>query len=79
MKFSLFENDKSTCADEIILGLIVLISAICGILLIVFRPEFLFISLNIMVVIGVMLLIVAIMFLPGLVYRLMTNDKKTNK
>lgn len=79
MKFSLFENDKSTYADEIILGLIVLISAICGILLIVFRPEFLFISSNIMVVIGVMLLIVAIMFLPGLVYRLMTNDKKTNK
>ena len=76
MKFSLIKNDKSTVKDEIILALIVIISATCGILLIKFRPSFWIIESNDSVVFGVLCMIFAAMFFPGLIYRLMTNDKK---
>ncbi len=74
MKFSLIKNDKSTVKDEIVLALIVIISATCGILLIRFRPAIWIIDANDSVVFGVLFLIFAFMFFPGLIYRLITND-----
>ncbi len=76
MKFSLIKNDKSTVKDEIILALMVGISAACGILLIKYRPTIWIIDESDSVVMGVLFLVFAFMFFPGLIYRLTTNDKK---
>ena len=62
MKFSLIKNDKSTAKDELLLFLIILVFAAVGITLIVTAPSFWFITS-------------AVMFVPGLIYRIMTNDK----
>lgn len=75
MKFSLLKNDKSTVKDEVILGLMIVLSLIVGILLIVFRPSFWMIGSNITVVTGVIIVAFGIMFVPSLIYRLRTNDK----
>lgn len=69
MKFSLTQNDKSTAMDELILGLMALVCLAIGVLLIVFRPGIWIIESNTMVVAGVM-------FVPCVIYRLLTNDKK---
>lgn len=74
MKFSLFENDKSTVKDEIILTLIVIVCLAVGILLIVMKPSIGFITQSITAVLGVMLVLAAVMYIPGLIYRFMTNE-----
>lgn len=74
MKFSLFKNDKSTYKDEIILFLIVGISLTVGILLVVFAPSFWIVQSSTTKVFGVLWIIVGIVFFPGLVYRLFTNN-----
>lgn len=76
MKFSLTKNDKSTVMDEVILGLISIICLVIGILLIVLKPSFWIIESNIMVVTGVMIFLLGVMFVPCVIYRLLTNDKK---
>lgn len=75
MKFSLMENDKSTVMDELILGLISIGCLVLGILLIVFRPDFWVIEQNISIVTGVLIVMTGVMFVPCLIYRLLTNDK----
>jgi len=76
MKVNLIENDKSTYWDEVILGLIVIITMAAGIALIVFKPEFWIISKNSSVMFGVLIAMLGFMYLPCLIYRLFTNDKK---
>lgn len=76
MKFSLTQNDKSTVWDEVILGLICIVCLAVGILLIVYKPSLWIISSHTMVVTGVMIALVGVMFVPCLIYRLFTNDKK---
>ncbi len=76
MKFSLTQNDKSTVMDEVILGLISVVCLAVGILLIVLKPSLWIISSTSMVVAGVMIALVGVMFVPCVIYRLMTNDKK---
>lgn len=76
MKFSVTQNDKSTAMDEMILGLISIVCLAVGILLIVFKPSLWIISSTSMVVAGVMIALVGVMFIPCVIYRLMTNDKK---
>lgn len=76
MKFSLTQNDKSTAMDEVILGLISVVCLVVGILLIVLKPSLWIISSTSMVVAGVMITLVGVMFVPCVIYRLMTNDKK---
>ncbi len=76
MKFSLTQNDKSTIWDEVILGLICVVCLAVGILLIVCKPSLWIIGSNTMVVAGVMIALVGVMFVPCLIYRLFTNDKK---
>lgn len=75
MKFSIVKNDKSTFWDEVILGLISFVCMAVGILLVVFKPSFWVINSNLFVVTGVMIALLGFMFLPCLIYRLMTNDK----
>lgn len=75
MKFSIIKNDTSTFWDEVILGLISFGCMAIGILLIVFKPSVWIIDSNSFVVMGAMIAILGFMFLPCLIYRLMTNDK----
>ena len=74
MKFSLFKNDKSTYKDELILLLIVVLSLTFGIFLAVTAPSFWIIESSTTKVFGVLWIMVGIMFLPGLIYRLFTNN-----
>lgn len=68
MKFSLFKNDKSTARDELVLALMIILCLAAGIALLALPPVFR--------VVGVILILFAVMFIPGLIYRLMTNDRK---
>ncbi|MCR4923365.1 MAG: hypothetical protein K5931_05085 [Lachnospiraceae bacterium] len=76
MKFSLIKNDKSTFWDEVIMGIMILVSLIIGALLILYKPSFWIISQGFSTLIGLLFVIYGIMFIPGLIYRLMTNDRK---
>ena len=76
MKFGLFRNDKTTFKDELALALIVSISLAVGILLVVTAPSVWIIRSSTTRVFGVLWIMVGIMFLPGLIYRLFTNDPK---
>ncbi len=76
MKFSLFKNDKSTVKDEVYLFLFILACLIVGITLLVTKPEFWIISSSLSMSFGIVWILAAIMFIPGLIYRLMTNDIK---
>lgn len=75
MKFSMFNNDKSTYWDEVILGIIVLITIGVGVALIILKPVVWFIDGNNMTLVGVMLILIGAMFFPGFIYRLFHNDK----
>ena len=76
MKFSMVENDKSTYWDEVILALIVVICIGAGVALILTKPSFWIISSTLTTVLGVLIAAIGVMFIPGLIYRLLTNDKK---
>ncbi len=76
MKFSLIKNDKSTYWDEVILAIMIVCSMAIGILLMVYRPSFWIISSTTSVQFGVMITLFGVMFIPGLIYRLKTNDKR---
>ena len=74
----LVENDKSTFWDEVILGLISLVCMAVGALLVVLKPSLGIIDSNIVVVTGAMIGFLGFMFLPCLIYRLLTNDKASD-
>lgn len=76
MKSSLFRNDKTTFKDELVLALIVSVSLAVGILLVVTAPSFWIIQSSTTKVFGVLWIMVGVMFFPGLIYRLFTNDPK---
>lgn len=76
MKFSLFKNDKSTFWDEVILAAICLVCLAVGIVIIILKPAFWIIEASMTVTAGVLIALVGVMFIPALIYRLMTNDKK---
>lgn len=79
MKLSIFSNDKTTAKDEMILSLFTLACMVLGIMLIVYKPTLWIISASNFVVLGVLLLMIAIMFIPCILYRLSTNHKESNK
>lgn len=76
MKFSLFRNDKTTNKDEFILLGIIAAFLAAGIALLVLRPSFWIIGQSFSLGLGVILTITGIMFIPGLIYRFMNNDKQ---
>lgn len=79
MKFSFFTNDKSTAKDEFILLGFITVCILVGIVLIIVRPEFWIVDQAISVSFGVLLTLAGVMFIPGLIYRFMSNDKKSTK
>lgn len=76
MKFSLFENNKSTFWDEVILAVITLLFLVGGIALVVKRPSFYFVSSSMLTMFGVIMIIAAFIYIICIAYRLGTNDKK---
>lgn len=76
MKFSFFKNDKTTALDELILFVFVAICLAGGIALVVIAPSFWIITSAQTKSFGVLWILVAAMFIPGLIYRLFTNEIK---
>lgn len=70
MKFSFIKNNTASYWDEVGLGLITLVALIVGIWLIVFRPSFWIISENTSVCFGVISIMLAIMYIPCIIYRI---------
>lgn len=79
MKHSIFSNDKTTAKDEIIITIFAIICLIIGVMLCITKPSFWIFSSSITTVSGVMLLVIAIMFIPIIIYRLSENYKNTDK
>lgn len=76
MKFNLFRNDKKTAKDELILFLIVVVCIGAGVAFAAKAPAFWIIDSVNMKVFGILWILVGVMLIPGLVYRLFTNDAK---
>lgn len=76
MKFNLFKNDKTTARDEWILAGLILVSLVGGIALAVTAPSFWIIDSAVTQAFGVLWIVVAVMFLPSLIYRLLTNKRE---
>lgn len=75
MKLSLFTNDKSTMMDEIIFSLITALILAGGILLFIYRPSFGIIEESMTMCFGLIMILLAIMYIPCIIYRFVTNDK----
>lgn len=75
MKFSFFKNDKSTALDELILFVFIAICLGAGIALVATGPSFWIINSAMTKTFGVLWILVGVMFIPGLIYRLFTNEK----
>ena len=79
MKLSIFSNDKTTAKDEVVLTLFNLVCLIAGVLLVVFNPSLWLITSNDFIVLGVLFIIIAVMFIPCIIYRFTTNNELNNK
>lgn len=79
MKNFLFHNDKSTVKDELFLLMFIVICIGAGVLFYIFAPEGWIISNSTIKVFGIVLILVGVMFIPGFIYRLFSNDTDTKK
>lgn len=79
MKFSFFKNDKSTAKDEFILIGFILAFFLIGGALIITKPSFWIIDQMMTMSFGILMLLTGVMFIPGLIYRFLDNDKKSKK
>ncbi len=77
MKNFLFHNDKNTVKDEFYLFLFILVCIVVGVLMYIFAPTNWIISDTSIKAFGVLWIIVGVMFIPGFIYRLFTNDTAT--
>ena len=75
MKFSLFKNDKTTAKDELLLLLFIIACLLIGVPLFALAPEFWIVTSSMTKIFGLVWILAAVMFVPGLIYRLMTNTK----
>ena len=73
MKGFLFHNDKSTRKDEMLLFLFILMCMCVGALLYAFAPENWIIPESTIKVFGVIWILAGVMFIPGLIDRLVNN------
>lgn len=76
MKLNPIKNDKSTAGDEIVFSIITLLILAAGIALIVLKPSAGIITEALSVDFGIILIILSIMYIPCIIYRLLTNDPK---
>lgn len=74
MKMSLFKNNKSTTKDEKNLVLFILTCLAIGITLVITGPQVWMITSGISRAFGVAWIMLAVMLVPVLIYRFMTND-----
>ena len=79
MKGFLFHNDKSTFKDELFLLLFILICIGAGVLLYAFAPDNWIISMSTIKVFGIVWILAGVMFIPGFIYRLCTNNTEAKK
>lgn len=75
MMFSLFKNDRSTIKDELLLLGFIVIFLAAGTALFITRPSFWIVGKTFSMGLGIILIFTAVMFIPCLIYRLLTNDK----
>lgn len=78
MKF-LFHNDKSTMRDELFLLLFIAICIGAGLLFYIFAPEGWIISNTTIKAFGIVWILAGVMFIPGFIYRLFSNETGTKK
>ena len=78
MKF-LFHNDKSTVRDELFLLLFIVVCIGAGLLLYIFAPQGWIISNSTIKAFGIVWILAGVMFIPGFIYRLFSNDTGTKK
>lgn len=78
MKF-LFHNDKSTIKDELFLLMFIVICIGAGVLFYIFAPNDWIISNSTIKVFGIVWILAGVMFIPGLIYRLCTNNTEAKK
>lgn len=78
MKF-LFHNDKSTIRDELFLLIFIVICIGSGVLLYIFAPNDWIISNSTIKAFSIVWILVGVMFIPGFIYRLCTNNTGTKK
>lgn len=76
MKLSPFENDKSTYVDEIIFSIITLVLLAIGIALVVLKPSIWIFEESLFVGFGIILILLTVIYIPCIIYRFATNDKK---
>lgn len=77
MKSFLFHNDKRTTKDEILLFLFIMACIGAGVLLYIFAPTDWIISNSTIKAFGIVWIIAGVMFIPGLIYRLLTNTHES--
>ena len=75
MKYSLIKNDKSTSKDELLFAILTVAIAAVGVILYVCSDYFAGFS-SIIKNLAVILVILSVMYVPCIIYRLFTNDKK---
>ena len=78
MKF-LFHNDKSTVRDELFLLLFIVVCIGAGLLFYIFAPQGWIISNSTIKAFGIVWILAGVMFIPGFIYRLLSNDTGTKK
>ena len=79
MKTFLFHNDKSTFRDELFLLLFIVICIGAGVLFYIFAPDDWIISNSTIKAFGIIWILVGVMFIPGFIYRLFSNDTDAKK
>lgn len=79
MKNFLFHNNRSTIKDELFLFLFIVVCIGVGLLCYMFSPSNGFIFNSSIKTFGILWIITGVMFIPGLIYRLFTNNSGTKK
>lgn len=78
MKF-LFHNNESSIKDEVFLLMFILVCIGAGLLFYIFAPnDWAFFS-NTIKAFGIVWILAGVMFIPGFVYRLFSNDANAKK
>lgn len=76
MKNILFKNDKSTVKDEVFLGIFIVACLGLGGMIYAYAPNNWFVSEMTIRAFGLIFIITGVLFIPGFIYRIFTNDKK---
>lgn len=78
MKY-LFHNDKSTVRDELFLFLFIVVCIGAVLLFYNFAPQGWIISNSTIKAFGIVWILAGVMFIPGFIYHLFSNDTGTKK